>query len=407
MRKIAPGGRGYDPEVASPQIVTLEGLAHGGEAVGRLPDGRVVFVAHAAPHETVAVEVTQERRRWARARLVDVVTPSVERVTPPCPYFGPDRCGGCALQHIDQPAQRRLLRQVVVDQLERLGGITDPPVSDVMAAGDYAYRSRARFGVTHAGALGYRRHASHSIIPIDRCLLLDEPTQALREAAGDDWRGAREIEVRTAPNGATVVADPLTAPRVVIGDATLTETVADLSYRVSASGFFQANRRGAGILVDLVRDGAGAGPGDTALDLYAGVGLFARALAADGVEVTAVEGHPGSVADAEANLAGLASVIHAPVEHTVARLHRDGRRFGVVVLDPPRRGAGADVVDHVAAIARRVIVIVACDAAALGRDAGVLRRAGWRLNRAVPVDQFAQTGHIEVVATFSPVGGDA
>jgi tRNA/tmRNA/rRNA uracil-C5-methylase (TrmA/RlmC/RlmD family) len=392
--------------VSAPVSVDLHGFAHGGEAVGRLPDGRAVFVAYGIPGETVMVVVTEEHKRWARARLVDVKSASPDRVTPPCPYFGPGQCGGCRLQHIAGARQHDLLRQVVVDQLERLGRIPDPPVEPVVAAGDYGYRTRARFGVvTPAGSLGYRRQATHDLLPIDRCLLLDEPTQQLRDTIGDGHAGASEVEVRTGVRGAAAVADPGTANRLVAGDTAITEVVGNFTFQVSPASFFQSNRRGAAILLDLVRAAASVQAGDTALDLYAGVGLFARGLAADGADVTAVEGAPSSVADAEVNLAGHAVIVAGPVARVVQRLQRAGRRFDVVVLDPPRQGAGRAVIEQVGEVARRTIVVVACDPAALGRDAGILAGAGWQLLRAVPVDQFAQTGHLEVVATFNRVAG--
>lgn len=382
-------------------VVELHGFAHGGEAVGRLPDGRVVFVAHGIPGETVSVEVTSEHKRWTRGRLVEVLKPSADRVDPPCPYFGPDRCGGCRLQHIAPDRRRQLLHQVVVDQVERLGRIPDPPVTPVVSAGDYGYRSRARFGVTDDGQLGFRRYASDELLPIDRCLLLDEPTSALHAAVASEGVRATEVEVRTGASGGMAVADPAGTSSVVRGEEVVIHEVGGFSYQVSPTSFFQSNLRGAEILLELVRRSAAVHPGDTALDLYAGVGLFARALAADGAEVRAVEGSRASARDARRNLSGLARVVDKPVERFLPRMAAAGEHVDVIVADPPRRGVDAGVVKAMAAVATRTIVLVACDPAALGRDAGLLTGVGWTLDEAVPVDQFAQTGHIEVVATFS------
>lgn len=386
--------------MSAPVPVDLHGFAHGGEAVGRLPDGRVVFVAYGIPGERVTVEVTEDHKRWARGRLIEVVVPSPDRVPPPCPYFGPGRCGGCRLQHIAADRRRALQRQVVVDQLERLGRITAPPVTDVVPAGEYGYRNRARFGVTGGGDLGFRRAASDDLLPIDRCLLLDDATQSLRDTVVDDLSGAGEVEVRTAASGRAVVADPAKNATLLAGDRHLRHDVGGLTYQVSPTSFFQSNSAGAAVLLRFVREAAAIRAGDTALDLYAGVGLFAGALAADGAVVTAVEGSRASAADARRNLGDGAKVIAAPVERVLPRLRKHDR-FDVVVLDPPRRGAGREVTEAVAGLATRTIIVVACDPAALGRDAGILQDRGWRLVRAVPVDQFAQTGHIEVVATFS------
>lgn len=379
--------------------VVLHGFAHGGEAVGRLPDGRVVFVAYAIPGETVTVEIIEEHPRWCRGRLIDVTEPSPDRVVPPCPYFGVDQCGGCKLQHIAGPRQRKLLHQVVVDQIERLGGIKNPPVADTVPAGDFEYRNRARFGVTPTGALGYRRFASRELLPIDRCLLLDEPTQQLRNRAGNDFAGSDEVEIRTAVTGGAVVADPAGKPSAMIHEP-MVERVGNHDFRVSPGSFFQANRTGAGILLELVGTGAAIQPGDTALDLYSGVGLFAAELAARGAVVTAVEGAPPSLADARTNLGDDVEIIAGSVRKVLPRLERAERSFDVVVADPPRSGAGRGVIEAVGRLARRTIVLVACDPAALGRDAGILARAGWDLQTAAPVDQFAQTGHVETVAVF-------
>ena len=387
------------------QTVTLHGFAHGGEAVGSLADGRAVFVAHAIPGETVRIRITAAQKRWCRGELVEVVSASEDRVEPPCPYFGPGKCGGCRLQHIAPARRRALLRQVVIDQLERVGRLKEPNVAPTVTAGEYGYRNRARFAVTDDGALGFRRHSSHEVVPIDRCLLLDDATQHLRETAGDDWDGVREVEVRTGAAGEAVVADPAGRPRVALGDATLTERVSGIPFRVSATSFFQSNRAGANVLVDLVRRFASAGPNDTVRDLYAGVGLFAVALAADGAAVTAVESHTSSAADARRNLGSDGDVVAAPVADAMAAFRADSRRFDVIVVDPPRRGAGPEVITAVAAVARRGIVVVACDPATLARDAGTLQGCGWSLVEAVPVDQFAQTGHVEVVAAFAPDAG--
>jgi tRNA/tmRNA/rRNA uracil-C5-methylase (TrmA/RlmC/RlmD family) len=174
-----------------------------------------------------------------------------------------------------------------------------------------------------------------------------------------------------------------------------------LEYRVSATSFFQAGPDGAAALLRLVREAAAAGPGDSALDLYAGVGLFAKGLAVDGATVTAVETHRGAIADAEANLAGLpAQVVRERAEGAVRRAVADGRWYDVVVLDPPRSGAGPDLCAQLPQLEPRTIVYVSCDPAALARDTRALLDAGMTLERVTPVDQFAQTAAIEAVAVF-------
>ena len=403
-------------------------LAHGGEAVGRLGDGRAVFVAGAVPGERVRVAVTQARRRWARAHLLAVLEASPDRTDPPCPYFGPTGgpqrpggCGGCQLQHIAPDRRASLVRRVVIDQLQRIGGVAEPSVADTVIPAEYGYRSRARFSVDADGRLGFRGHRSHAVRPIDRCLLLDDATQHARDEAGDAWAGAAQVEVRTGADGrAALTVLPtdtgLTAlpprPEAVAlvgaagraqalrGDPVLVEHVAGHDFRVSPDSFFQANRAGAAVLVELVLAGAAVGSGDTVVDLYAGVGLLTRALATSGARITAVEAGAAAAADAATNLAGIAEVVRARAERWLAGAAARGERVDVAMLDPPRRGAGAAAAAELARVARRTIVYVACDPAALARDTAALLASGWRLAEAVPVDQFAQTAQIEVVATF-------
>jgi tRNA/tmRNA/rRNA uracil-C5-methylase (TrmA/RlmC/RlmD family) len=314
-------------------------------------------------------------------------------VEAPCRYFG--RCGGCQLQHIDPALQRQLKRQVVVDQLQRIGGIADPPVQEVVAVADFGYRTHARFAVDPDGRLGFRAAGSNDIVPIDRCLLLDGATQALRETAGDQWAGTAEVLIRTGGAGASVVPGQAEA---------VTYDLDGLTFQVSAGSFFQPGPAGAATLLRLVRGLAEPG-GRTALDLFAGVGLFAAGLAADGARVTAVEDNPWAAADARQNLAGFAAeVAEDDAQRFVADLA--GRRAAVdlVVLDPPRRGAGTDLVVALTELGEPVVVYVACDPAALARDARALAGHGWRLDTAIPVDQFAQTAQIETVARFRPPG---
>lgn len=403
--------------------VLLEGITHGAEAVGRLASGKVCFVPFAIPGERVRVTVVEEHARWARARVVELLDASPDRVPPPCPYFGPGRCGGCALQHVAPARQAALKRRVVAEQLARIGGIADPPVAETVQVADWAYRNQARFSVHPSGRLGFRRAGSDTVEPIDRCPLLAPAVQRVREEAGDRWAGAEHVTVRAAlaGHGTAIMVEPGPGPLPALpdgpspvavldaaghahalrGDPTVHERVARFEYRVSAGSFFQPSTAGAEVLLRLVREAAAVAPGDAVADLYAGVGLFARALAADGGAVVTVEGAAAACADAEVNLAATtAAVVSAPVERALGRFLDEDGTFDVVVLDPPRRGAGRDVCGRVARLRPRTIVYVSCDPAALARDARALVAAGYALTRAVPVDQFAQTASIETVATF-------
>jgi len=249
--------------------------------------------------------------------------------------------------------------------------------------------------------------------------LLAEAAQHLRERAGDAWAGVEEVTVRAGVTGAGTALvvrpgpgplPPLPAgddPVAVVGatnavalrgDPTVHERVAGTDFAISPGSFFQPGPAGAETLLELVRRSARLAVGRRALDLYAGIGLFAWGLSQDGFDVTAVESSRAAARDAEDNLAFTgARVVRAPVD----RFLRDhDAPIDVVVLDPPRRGVGADVVRRLAGLAPERLVYVSCDPASLARDARDLVKAGYRLVEAVPVDQFGHTASIEVVATF-------
>jgi tRNA/tmRNA/rRNA uracil-C5-methylase (TrmA/RlmC/RlmD family) len=414
----------HPPLPREPVEVTIDGFTHGGEGVARV-EGKAVFVAGTIPGERVVVQVVEDRRRWARAALVEVVEASSDRVVPPCPYV--PACGGCDLQHVAPDAQRELGRRVVREQLERIGGLTDPAVEPCRPVGpDTGYRNHAQFHGDGHGNLGFHRSGSHDVVPIDRCLILGDAPQALRDQVGDAG-GAADVAVRAHPSTGTraVVLTPgpsaLDTPEgdfdlllrqpdgdtvALRGDGILAEEVAGYTFRFPAGGFFQVNTGGAAAIVAAVAEACGDLSGAVAWDLYAGVGLLSLPLAAAGADVTAVEGHPASCewARRNADAAGLKVTV---VTDAVQRFVADRARAGagddppeVVVLDPPRTGAGADVCRDLARLRPARIVYVACDPAALARDAGALAGHGYRLLRAVPLDLFPMTHHVEVVATF-------
>jgi tRNA/tmRNA/rRNA uracil-C5-methylase (TrmA/RlmC/RlmD family) len=420
-----------------PRTARVDGFTHGGEGVARV-EGKAVFIAGALPGEEVVLRVVDDRKRWARAELVEVVESSPDRVEPPCPHAprpGREGCGGCDLQHAAPEAQRRLKAQVVREQLERLGRIEDPPVVACRSVGpDLGYRTHARMHAAPDGRLGFHVAGTHDVVPIEVCPKLTAPVQALREEVGDDT-GAAEVTLRAhAETGTSTVvlhpgpgplelpettadlllAQPDGAVAAMRGDGSLAEIVDGRRYGFGATSFFQVSPEGAQAIVDEVREAVADVGGALVWDLYAGVGLLSLALAADGAEVVAVEGHADAAAHAEANAAacGLDLDVRAMAVGTMVR--RAARRQpreedgpvddppDVVVLDPPRTGAGEDVVAQLARLAPGRIVYVACDPAALARDAATLAGAGYRLQRAVPLDLFPMTHHVEVVATFVP-----
>jgi 23S rRNA (uracil1939-C5)-methyltransferase len=414
-----------------PQIIelTLDGIAHGGEALGRHA-GKVVFVPYAIPGEHVRVEIEQEKARWARARLLEVLTPSPDRVEPPCPYFGPEGCGGCRWQHINYQRQATLSVEIVADQLRRLGRIAEPILADIVILADddgvldFGYRNHTQFAVTPDGVLGYRRTASHDVIPVERCLLLSQRLDELHTALDVAWPDLQGVSLRAGVNteDALVILEAagddgpemeidlpasfvLSTGRelnTMIGDPWISERVAGRDHRISALSFFHVNTVGAEALVDLVMGYADLGPTDVVLDAYCGVGLFSLALADHALEVVGVESSPWACEDFAWNARDLPEVtLHeGAVEAVLPALLAAGQRVDVAVMDPPRSGAGQTVIEALAAFRPRKIIYLTSDPATLARDSVYLQAAGYSLTEATPVDLFPQTAHVEVVALW-------
>jgi tRNA/tmRNA/rRNA uracil-C5-methylase (TrmA/RlmC/RlmD family) len=388
-------------------------VAHGGHCVARW-EGRVVFVRHALPTERVRAVLTEaapDARFW-RADAVQVLAPAADRVPSRCPAAGPGGCGGCDWQHASLPAQRRLKGQVVAEQLRRLAGVDLDP--DDLAAqpvpGDddgLGWRTRVRFAVDDAGRAGLRAHRSHDVVPLGDCPLA-HPGLGVADLLARTWPAGAQVVVsggsgEAAPATVEVVEDG--RARRESGPARRTEHAAGRSWRVSGAGFWQVHPGAADTLVSAVRTVLAPRPGERLLDLYSGVGLFAGSLVDDlgpDGEATAVEAHPGASRDARRNLHDLPRV--RIVEQRVERyLRTTDEPTDLVVLDPPRTGAGREVCTRVAQRTPRAIAYVACDPAALARDVAVLAALGYGLTSLRVLDLFPMTHHVECVAGLEPL----
>ncbi len=407
-----------------PQTIELQltAMAHGGSALGR-HEGRVVFVPYAIPGETVRVVLEEERARWARGRLLEIQEPSPHRVEPPCPHFGPDKCGGCHFQHIAYQAQAEYKRDIVVDQLGRLGGLRDANVQEIIgAAQPWGYRNHAQFHTTPEGQLGFLTADTHNVVQIEECLILDPLLDELRAALDMEWpqlhrlslrcgsaSGDRmaifelndyedfDIEVDFPVSCIILLADGEAV--VLMGNTYLEEHVAGRDYRISANSFFQVNTAGAEALVALVHEALAPARSDTLLDLYCGVGLFGLSLAEHVGRVLGVEADASAAADFRHNAQGLDQVelVEGKVQSVLPRIEGP---VDLLLLDPPRAGAGPDVIDQVARLNPRRIAYISCDPATLARDARHLVESGFLLHEVQPVDLFPQTYHVESVALF-------
>jgi tRNA/tmRNA/rRNA uracil-C5-methylase (TrmA/RlmC/RlmD family) len=438
--------------------VDVADIAHGGWCVARPAGKPVMFVRHALPGERVRARVTEVTSKFARADAVEIVRASPDRVQPPCANARPAGCGGCDWQHARLPAQRALKASVVREQLRRLAGIDREVTVEPLDDGDgLGWRTRVQFAVDVDGLAGLRAHRSHEVIDIGDCLIAHPGLRDLG-IPRRHWEGAIAVEAAVGDSGREVVvvsADPRArhlapnatrlrdggtpdpgdrAPRArvapekpegvqtvaaesvlsrsgwrltpVRGRAYLTQHAAGREWRVSAGAFWQVHPAAADALTAAVLAALEPKPGDSALDLYCGAGLFAGALAAavgpDG-SVIGVESDEAAVRDARHNLRDFpwARVRRGDIDVVLKRGSLPATRL--VVADPPRAGLGRRVIDHLSSPASGAVRLcyVSCDPATLARDLGLLIAGGWALEGLRAFDAFPMTHHVECVAVMA------
>jgi 23S rRNA (uracil1939-C5)-methyltransferase len=438
---LEPGSVNDDGDV---EVRLGSTVAAGGDGIGRLPDGRVVFVPGGLPGERVAVSVTEERRDYARAALLAVVDASPGRVEPPCPWVA-HGCGGCGWQHASISLQADMRASVVLDSLRRLAHVeAETLLAPTLAAPAGGYRTTVHLALDGDGRPCYHRRGSERLVGVEACgvahprlaelidqvrlpgtervtlrvgvaggerLVVREQAPPPRSRSARDRRATRR---RPAPNrtGPEEVAAPTrTGPErvpedaVVVGagrDAAVHEEVGGRRWRVSARSFFQSGPLGAGLLADAVDEAVGPLPaGGHLVDLYAGVGLLGGVVASrrSGIGLTAVESDPSAAGDATVNLADVGATV-ALAEVAAWSV----RPADAVIADPARPGLGRPGVAAVAGTGARRVVLVSCDPASLARDVGLLAEAGYLLGGLRIVDLFPHTPHVETVSWFDRPG---
>lgn len=365
--------------------VAVEKLVFGGDGLAHI-GAQVVFVPFAAPGDVLRIRVTDVGRGFARGAIVDVVKPGPSRREPRCRHFGV--CGGCTLQHVAYEAQVAAKAEFVRESLRRLGGIDWTGEIPIRTAAEYGYRARAEIQARR-GHVGWFRAGTHEIVDVEECpVLAPEAEVLLARLRAEPPRHA--VHIALGDDG-VATADPR---------ATVRRRVAGLDFEASPDAFFQGNRLLADALVDDATSGA---TGALAVDLYAGAGLFSLALARRMARVVSVEGRRSASAQATANAQrnGIANVEFAarPVEEWLAAPGAD--RPDLVLLDPPRAGAGASIVAAIAALGAPAVTYVSCDPATLARDLRAFAAAGYRLASVVALDMFPQTHHVETVAKLA------
>lgn len=433
----------------------VSGYSSEGLGVLRL-EGEAVFVPGAVRGEEVEVRITRLMKNCAAGELTAVRVPSPERREPDCPYFG--QCGGCDFRHLSYQEELWAKKTRVQAALTHIGGV-DLPVEEILgAAQPQRYRNKCQSPVGADGAVGFFQERTHRVVDVRDCLLqpkaADDTIQAVREwmrrfrAAPYDERAGqglvRHVCVRTnregqslccvvvngravphepelaglvlsaAPDTAGVLLNTNTARgnvvlgeryRTLWGQDFLTDTLRGLQFRISMPSFYQVNRDQAEVLYGKALEFAGLTGGETALDLYCGIGTITLCLAGRAGRVIGAEIVPQAVADARANAArnGIsnAEFFCADASDIAARLEAEGLRPDVITVDPPRKGLAPEVVRAVAGMAPRRVVYVSCDPATLARDIRLFTQLGYRADRAAAVDLFPGTRHVETVVLMS------
>ena len=434
---------------------TVEGYSSEGLGIVRL-DGAVVFVPRAVRGETIDLRVTKVMKTAAAGEIVRIHSPSPDRETPACPYFG--ACGGCDFQHLTYPEELRAKRQHVQDALTRLGG-TDLRVEEILGAKNpFHYRNKSQYPVGADGSIGFYRARSHQVVPVRSCLIQSEVSDQTAQAVGrwmkrykisayDETTGkglVRHIYVRVNRRGESlccVVANARQLPRepelaalvrsaapktvgvvlntntrkgnVILGEKYRTlwgrdflmDTLCGLEFKLSVPSFYQVNRDQAEVLYDKALEFAGLTGTETVLDLYCGTGTITLCLAKRAKQVIGAEIVMPAIQDARENAArnGIqnAEFFCGDAAEVAAKLEREGLRPDVITVDPPRKGLSPAVIDSIAAMGPDRVVYVSCDPATLGRDVKLFAGLGYQAVRACAVDMFPATRHVETVCLLT------
>jgi 23S rRNA (uracil1939-C5)-methyltransferase len=421
--------------------LTIEKMIYGGDGLARSPEGKAVFVPFVLPGEEVSATIREEKTGFARATLNQLLHPSEARIEAACPYFG--QCGGCHYQHTGYPAQLEIKRAVLRETLQRIAKFEWHNDIVVHSAEPWNYRNRTRMKVRGGEdfALGYYRNSSHNLLAVQQCPI---SSPAINRVVHHLWQLGKEgrvpqgmveieffadhadsallLELYTLPGapemqdlvrdlqvrvpeikGAVVFTQSgrassagLPELKQTIGQPFLNYQAGEKTFRVSAGSFFQTNRY---LVRDLVQAVVGDSSGRMALDLYAGVGLFAVHLAKRFAQVFAVESAPASAADLEANIPKTVTAVRTTAEQFLPKCHN--LRPDLVVVDPPRAGLGAKAAKLLASLRVPKIAYLSCDPTTLARDLRLFLEGGYRVEEVRFVDLFPQTFHMETLVRLT------
>ncbi len=401
--------------------IDLTTPVYGGEALGRLPDGRAVFVPFALPGEKVRIRLVEEKRGHARAEVLEVLSPSPERIAPRCSHFG--ACGGCHYQNIPYPMQLASKETILRDQLKRIGGLKEPPIHTAFAsAQSYNYRNTVQFHLTPQGHLGYFDAHSQGVLAVQECHLPEQPINwlwpqldfeaiqeieriGLRLGIGDDLQLILESQDPTPPE--IVIEDlPISAvylspagALVLAGSQSVVMEVLGRQFMVSAGSFFQVNTAMASTMVEHLLVNLPLSASSTILEVYCGVGLFSAFLADHCGHLVGIEASTSACGDFSVNLDEYdhVALYEAPAELVLPHLDI---KPDVILVDPPRAGVDRRVLEKLLSLNAPLLAYISCDPATLGRDTQRLTSAGYNMKQVTPFDLFPQTYHIESISIF-------
>ncbi len=416
--------------------ITLEKLTYGGEAMGRLPDGRAVFVPFGLPNEIVKIKLTQEKQNFARGEIIEIIKSSPERIQPKCIHF--TQCGGCHYQHLTYENQLKAKTEILKDQLQRIGKIENPPVQAMMPSpNQWNYRNHIQFHLTDEGKLGYifspllsgeglGEAPRMEVRSIEECHLPESSIDSfwkelqfesntnvdrvsLRNGDENDLMLILESESPETPEleveaEVSVIHVYENHPVVIAVQEHTFIKILDKDFKVSAQSFFQVNTQMAEKMVEYLQTQLPITQLPiTLLDIYCGVGLFSKFFANKYHKVIGIESSPSACEDFVFNLDEFDNVdlYEGLAEEILPKLEGQITNLTHVIVDPPRAGIEKHALDAIVNIKPQIIAYVSCDPSTLARDAARLIKAGYQLKSVTPFDLFPQTYHIESISIFT------
>jgi 23S rRNA (uracil1939-C5)-methyltransferase len=402
--------------------ISLEKLTYGGEVMGRLPDGRAVFVPFGLPNEIVKIKLTQEKQNFARGEILEIIKSSPERITAKCKHF--IQCGGCHYQHLSYESQLKAKTEILSDQLRRIGKIENPPVNSMIPSpSEWNYRNHIQFHLTKEGKVGFINSNGNSAFAIEECHLPEKEIDifwkelnfesnlnlervALRSSDENDLMLILESESPEAPEleveaDVSVIHLYENHPVMIAGQDHIFIKVLDKDFKVSADSFFQVNTKMTEKMVEHLQIHLPVSLSTCLLDIYCGVGLFSKFFADKYQKVIGIESSPSACEDFVFNLDEFDNVdlYEGSAEEILPKLEITNQTH--VIVDPPRAGIDKHALDAIINLKPQIIAYVSCDPSTLARDAARLMNGGYKLKQVTPFDLFPQTYHIESISIFT------